>query len=113
MIEKSLSFISRLQVIMNKNGIESASQNMRSDIEDRIDRFTMEGSGWVITGLLNHDLHVNKYDPSAARIYIKLPAAIQNRLAAMNIQNADDKCFVFCLGRALDPNPEPRKIRTC
>ena len=57
MIEKSFSFTSRPQVIMNKNKIESALQNMRSDIEVRIDRFTMEGSGWSVIELLNHDLH--------------------------------------------------------
>ena len=110
MIEKSFTFTSRPEVITNKNDIESALQNMRSEIEDRIDRFTMEGSGWAVIGVLNHDLHVNKYDPLAARSYIKLPAEIQNRLATINIQNADDKCFIYCLGRALDPNPEPSKL---
>ena len=79
---------------------------MRSDIEVRIDRFTMEGSGWSVIDLLNHDLHVNKYDPLVARSYIKLPAEIQNKKATINIQNADDKCFIYCLGRALDPSPE-------
>ena len=106
MIEKSFSFTSRPQVIMNKNEIESALQNMRSDIEVRIDRFTMEGSGWSVIDLLNHDLHVNKYDPLVARSYIKLPAEIQNKKATINIQNSDDKCFIYCLGRALDPSPE-------
>ena len=110
MIEKSFTFTSRPQVIINKDDTESAIQNMRSDIEVRIDRFTMEGSGWAVIGLLNHDLHVNKYDPLAARSYIKLPAEIQNRLATINIQNTDDKCFIYCLGRALDPNPEKNNI---
>ena len=69
MIEKSFSFTSRPQVIMNKNEIESALESMRSDIEVRIDRFTMEGSGWCVKDLLNHDLHVNKYDPLVAKRY--------------------------------------------
>ena len=106
MIEKSFSSTSRPQVIMNKTEIESALQNMRSDIELRIDRFTMEGSGWSVIDLLNHDLHVNKYDPLIARSYIKLPDEIQNKKATINIQNSDDKCFIYCLGRALDPSPE-------
>ena len=110
MIEKSFTFTSRPQVIMNKDDTKSALQNMRSDIEVKIDRFTMLGSGWAVIGLLNHDLHVNKYDPLAARSYIKLPAEIQNRLATINIQNTDDKCFIYCLDRALDPNPEPSKL---
>ena len=85
MIEKSFSFTSRPQVIMNEFDIESGLQSMRSDIELRIDRFTMEGSGWAVIGLLNHDLHVNSYDPLAARSYIPLPSEIQNKKATINI----------------------------
>ena len=35
MIDKSFTFTSRPQVIMIKNGIESALQKMRSDIEKK------------------------------------------------------------------------------
>ena len=110
MIEKSFTFTSRPQVIMNKNEIESALQNMRSDIEKRIDRFTKEGSGWAVIGSLNHELHVNKYDPLVARSYIPLPVEIQNKKATINIHNDDDKCFIHCLGRALDPTPEKNNL---
>ena len=79
---------------------------MISDIEKRIDRFTMEGSGWAVIGVSNHELHVSKYDLLAARSYIPLPAEIQNKKATINIQNIDNKCFIYCLGRALDPTPE-------
>ena len=108
MIEKSFSFTFRPQVIMNRNEIESALQNMRSDIEMRIDRFTMEGSGWAIIDLLNHDLLVNKYDPLVARSYIKLPDEIQNKRTTIKIRNSDVKCLIYCLGRALDPTPEKK-----
>ena len=110
MIEKSFTFTSKPQLIMSKTGIETALQNMRSNIEIRIDRFTMEGSGWAVIGLLNHDLHVNKYDPLAARSYIPLPAEIQNKKATVNLKNSDDRCFIYCLGRALDPNPEKNRL---
>ena len=111
MIEKSFFFTSRPQVIMNKNEIESALESMRSDIVVRIDRFSMEGSGWSVIDFLNHDLHVNKYDPLVARSYIKLPDEIQNKRATINIQNSDDKCFIYCLGRALDPTPERNNLK--
>ena len=106
MIEKSFTFTSRPQVIMSKTGIESALQNMRSDIEIRFDRFTMEGSGWAVIGLLSHDLYVNKYDSLAARSYIPLPAEIQNKKAALNLKNDADRCFIYCLSHALNPEPE-------
>jgi hypothetical protein len=70
----------------------------------------MEGSGWSVIDLLNHDLYVNKYDPLVARSYIKLPDEIQNKKATINIQNSDDKCFIYCLGRALDPSPEKNHL---
>ena len=113
MIEKSFTFTSRPQVIMNEYDIESALQSMRSDIALRIDEFTMEGSGWAVIGLLNHDLHVNSYDPLAARSYIPLPDGIQNKQATINIKNEDDKCFIYSWGRASDPLPEKKKSRPC
>ena len=102
MIEKSFTFTftSRPQVIMNEYDIESALQSMRSDIELIIDKFTVEGSGWAVIELLNHDQHVNSYDPLAARSYIPLPDGIQNKQATINIKNEDDKCFIYSLGRA-------------
>ena len=112
-IEKSFSFTSRPQVIMNEYDIESALQSMRSDIELRIDRFTLKRSGWAVIGLLNHDLHVNSYDLLAARSFIPLPDEIHNKKATINIKNEDDKCFIYCLGRALDPSPEKNKFRSC
>ena len=80
---------------------------MNENIQKRIDQYTNQGSGWVISpNSLDIICSVNKYSPLAARSYIKLPDAITNRKATINIQNEDDKCFMYCLGRALDPNPE-------
>ena len=84
MIEKSFTFTSRPQVIMNEDDTKSALQNTRFDIEVRNDRFTMEGSGWAVIGLLNHDSHVNIYDPLAAKSYIPHFAEIQNKKATKN-----------------------------
>ena len=67
MYEKSFS--SRSQVIIHKYDIDFALQSMQSDIELRIDKFTMRGSGWAVIGLLKHHLHVNNYDPLAPRSY--------------------------------------------
>ena len=53
---------------------------------------------------------MNKYDPLAARGYIPLPAEIQNKKATVNLKNNDDKCFIYCLGRALDPTPEKKNL---
>ena len=46
-----------------------------------------------------------------AKSYIPLPSEIQNKKTTINIQNKDDKCFIYCLGRALDPTPEKSNLK--
>ena len=86
---------------------------MKDDILTRIDRFTMGGSGWSVSRIDNHLLHVHKYNPFVARSYIALPVEIQNKRATINIKNTDKKCFIYCLGRAMDADPEKKKLGTC
>ena len=43
-----------------------------------------------------------------------MPTSIQNKKATINIKNDDDKCFVYCLGRVMDLNPEKINLqRVC
>ena len=79
-------------------------RNQNSIIAKRIDRFTKEGSGWIIHKIKRHYISFYEYNPLAARSYIPLPDWIQNKKATINIKNTDNKCFIYCLGRALDPN---------
>ena len=45
--------------------------------------------------------------------YIPLPKSIQNRKATINIKNKDDKCFIYCLARRFDPNPQKDHLEKC
>ena len=71
---------------------------------------TMEGSSWSVIGIWTNDLHMNKYDSLEGSSYIPLPAEIQNKKATVNLKNGDDECFIYCLGRALDPAPEKKNL---
>ena len=109
-IENYFTFTSKPGTITNKNEIAPVLQGMRDDILTRIDRYTMGGSGWAVGAITLHNLRIVRYNPLVARSYIALPAGIQNRKATINIKNTDDKCFVYCLGRGLDPEPEKDKL---
>src|SRR5271163_338670 len=100
------TFMPKLVSLTSKDGIPEARRVMHQHINGMIDRFTNQGSGWVVNRILRHFIVVNRYAPLSAKSYIKLPPSIQNTRAVINIQNTDDKCFMYCLGRALDPNPE-------
>ena len=55
-------------------------------------------------------MSVNRYSPLVTSSYIKLPTSIQNKKVTINIQNQDNKCFAYCLSRALNPNPEKTNL---
>src|SRR5467141_709955 len=109
-VKNTFTFTPKLMTINSKYEISNARQVMNRHINGMIDRYTNQGSGWVINRIMRHFISVNKYLPLAAKSYIKLPPIIQNKKATINIKNKDNKCFIYCLGRALDPNPEKEHL---
>jgi hypothetical protein len=72
----------------------------------RIVQFVENGSGWTIQSVDFLTLHSVAYRPIAGSSYIPTPKYIQNKKATINIQNKDEKCFLWSVLAAL----HPRKI---
>jgi hypothetical protein len=96
--------------VNNKGDIKNTVRHQNSKLSRRIDRFTRNGSGWTVHEITRHYITFFNYNPLAARSYIALPSWIQNKKATINIKNEDDKCFVYCLARVLDPHPEKKNL---
>ena len=109
-IENKFTFTTKAATITREDQIENVLTNAREEIMRRIDRHQNGGSGWIVDEIIMHGLRINKYQPLSAKSYIPLPKEISNRKATINIQNKDNKCFMYCLGRALDPNPEKNNL---
>ena len=76
------------------------------EINGKIDEFIRNGSGWVLHHLVRIDLDIVRYNPLKASSYIALPKVIKNRKACINIQNNDQKCFLWCVLAALHPTED-------
>ena len=61
------------------------------------------GSGWRLYNVTNLELHTVRYDPLRGETWIALPKELVNKKAIINIQNKDNKCFLWCVLRALNP----------
>ena len=48
-------------------------------------------------------MNVATYDVIGGSSFIELSAYIQNKKATVNIQNNDEKCFLFCLSYVRNP----------
>ena len=70
-----------------------------------------EGSGWRFEKVEKLVLHTTRWEPVNAGSYIELPQELKNRKAIINMKNQDDKCFMWCVLRALNPKDNhPERI---
>ena len=85
---------------------------MMDEIEEEIQKVEQaEGSGWVFLEVENLTLHTDIWDPIKGSSYIDLPKELKNKNAIINMKNEDNKCFLWCVLRALNPKDEhPERI---
>ena len=70
-----------------------------------------EGSGWVFMEVIRLILKIDKWDPIKASSYIDIPGKLKNKKAIINMINKDNKCFLWCVLRALNPSKDKHPSR--
>ena len=62
-----------------------------------------EGSPWRLHSIIQLELHTVTYNPLRGETWIPLPKELADKKAIVNIKNKDNKCFLWCVLRALNP----------
>ena len=62
----------------------------------------VEGSGWRFHSIIRLELHIVDYNPLRGETWIALPKELANKNAIINPKNEDNKCFMWCVLRALN-----------
>ena len=77
-----------------------------------IDAWIDEGSGWIIESIESQHINISTYRPLAGSSYIDLSIELKHpRKGLINIKNKDQKCFLWCHVRHINPSKEhPGKI---
>ena len=76
---------------------------MIKKIIDGIEFYQKAGSGWYFKEVVNLEIHTVDYRPIMGSSYIPLPDFIMRKKAIINIQNRDNKCFLWSVLRYLHP----------
>ena len=63
-----------------------------------------EGSPRKLRSITQLELHTVKYNPLRGETWIPLPKELANKNAIINMKNKDNKCFLWCVLRALNPS---------
>ena len=81
----------KLLDIMNKEALENMAQ------------FQRRGSNCRFAEVLKLEFHFVDFVPLKENSWIPLPGAISKKKAVINMKNEVDKCFKWCVTRALNP----------
>ena len=70
---------------------------------EKMATFQSMGSGWRLYTIIQLELHTAIYESLRGETWIPLPKELANKKAIINMQNKDNKCFLWCVLRALNP----------
>ena len=96
-------FVSKVEIILQSTDLNDLFQRMMNKILESLAAFQMRGSNWIFDSIDVLELHTVKYKPLSGSSYIPLPKALPNKKTIINMKNDDDKCFKWCVTRALNP----------
>ena len=105
-------FNSTTTTILNELDIRDFYDNAVEEILNRIARWISKGSGWVIVRIHKSYFNVVSYKPLKGRSYFPLPEELRHhRKGLINLQNNDNKCFLWCHVRHINPvKKDPQRI---
>ena len=110
---KEFAFHSKdLKLVLEGTDESELYNEMMDEIEEEIQKVqNAEGSGWQFLKVIKLVLHTTKWEPIYGSSYIPLDPYLANKKAIINMQNEDDKCFMWCVLRALYPKDNhPERI---
>ena len=95
------------KIITESTDVNEIYGEMVDEIEEEIQKVEQAaGSGWVFLEVENLTLYTDIWDPIKGSSYIDLPKELKNKNAIINMKNEDDKCFLWCALRALNPKDD-------
>ena len=87
-------------------------ENYFQEILYMIDVWINNGSGWIIELIESQYINISTYRPLSGSSYMDLPVELRSpRKGLINIKNKDQKCFLWCHVRHINPSEEhPERI---
>ena len=102
-IIKPADFHSDIRINLEGTNEDEIYTIMTERILEKMATFQSLGSGWRLYNIINIELHTTRYDPLRGETWIALPKELANKKAIINMKNKDNKCFLWCVLRALNP----------
>ena len=96
-------FQSRTHINREKTEVKVFLKEMIIEILGNLIIYQKKGSGLYFKEIIRLEIHIVEYKPMRGGRYIPLPEIITKKKSIINIQNKDNKCFLWSILRYLHP----------
>ena len=103
MVIKPADFHSDIEINLDGTDEKDLYDTMVERILEKMVTFQNGGSPWRLRSIIRLELHTVSYKPLRGETWIAPPKELADKKAIINMQNKDNKCFLWCVLRALNP----------
>ena len=108
---KPANFHSCIEVNLEGTNEEDLYNTMVDIVLENIAKYMIMGSDVRFHSIIVLELHTVSYKPLRGETYIPLPKELAAKKAIINVRNKDNKCFLWCVLRALNPDEKnPQRL---
>ena len=100
---KPANFHSDIEVNLDGTDEKDLYDMMVERILEKIATYLVTDSDVRFYKVIKLELHTVSYNPLKGKTWIPLPKELANKKAIINMKNTDNKCFLWCVLRALNP----------
>ena len=104
-------FHGKCHILLKTEDMEGAIRESFKKIINSFIEYQREGSNWTLDKVLGVNIHTATYRPMKGSSFLPLPAKMASKKAIINVQNHDDKCFMWAVLASLHPiNNNPQRF---
>ena len=96
-------FSTETYINLESTDVKAILSQMIKEILEKIYIYQRNGSGWYFKEVFSLEIHIVDYKPIKGSSYIPLPDFIMRKKAIINMENKDNKCFLWSILRYLHP----------
>ena len=96
-------FQSKTYINLEKTDVKVILSHMLIEIMEKLAIYLRNGSGWYFKEVISFEIHTVDYKPIKGSSHIPLPDFLMRKKAIINMENKDEKCFLWCVLRYLHP----------
>ena len=99
-------FHSKIELNLEETDEDELYDTMIDTIEEKIQKLesgNLGGTGWHFHSIIGLELHTVEWTPLNGSSYVEPPKELKDKKAIINIKNDDNKCFIWCVLRAMNP----------